>query len=163
MFSKPVTRDGWLNIPAVKNNGAVVDLFTGGPFEGTKRPDSLSSRFEKDRWRKIWQNLMGSHKGHMLGLGRYLCRRSGSNADPGQRVEAFEVILIREDIKPRGERGSPMKVLLWRHECIKGMVQKWKTTLPFESLPLPTLAPQPPSKSEPAPKPGTPAAAGNKG
>jgi hypothetical protein len=142
MFSKPVVRDGWITIPGVQHNGNLIDLFTNEAYEGTKRPQSLSSRFEKDRWRKIWQNLMGSHKNHMLGLGRYLCRRSGRNSDPAKRVEAFEIIMISEELKPGGKRGDPRKSLLWRHECVKGMIAKWKTKLPYDTMALPTTPPK---------------------
>ena len=137
MFSKPVLRDGWIIIPAVQSDGGMLDLFTGEPYRGAERPSSLSSRFEKDRWRKYWQNLLGPHKAQLLGMGRYLCRRSARQSDASKRIEAFEVILLREQLQPRGERTAPKRELLWRHECQKGMIEKWRAKLPFDNLPVP--------------------------
>lgn len=71
-FSKLVLSDGWIIMPAVQGHGTMIDLFTGEPYRGAECPISLSSRFEKGRWRKYWKDLLGPHKTLLLGMGRSL-------------------------------------------------------------------------------------------
>lgn len=138
MFSRPISSDGWIIIPAVRADGSMADLFSGEEYSGPKRPQSLSAAFLGDRWRKYWRNLLGTGKDYQrLGLGRYFCRRSIEQDAPERRIEALQIIFMREEIQPDGSHASPAKVLLWSHECRAGLLRKWEKKLPFSSLPFP--------------------------
>lgn len=140
MFSRPITADGWILVPALRADGTKIDLFSGEEFTGPQRPASVSASFPGDRWRKYWRNLLGDSNDHQrlrLGLGKYLCRRGGEEQDPARRIEALQMIFVREAIKPDGTHAAPEKVLLWSHECRTGLLKKWEKELPFALLPFP--------------------------
>lgn len=138
MFSRPISSDGWIVIPAVRTDGSLVDLFSGREYIGPDRPTSLSASFPGDRWRKYWRNMLGGNSNYQrLGLGRYLCRLGEEEEDPKRRIEALQIIFIRETIAPNGIHAAPEKVLLWNHECRDGLIKKWEKKLPFALLPFP--------------------------
>lgn len=143
MFSRAIAADGWFMIPAVRADGSLVDLFAGVEYTGPRRPESLSAAFPGDRWRKYWRNFLASDRQHQrMAFGRSLCRRSSQDRDLQRHIEALQIIYIREPIGVDGSHGPPEKILLWKHECKPGMVEKWEKTLPFDTLPFPKVSSQ---------------------
>ena len=121
MFSRPIVADGWFVIPGVLKNHEHVDLFTKAEPPVWDQPESISSTFRGDRWRKYMLNLLeDENQRHLLYYGRYLCRDWNMNHTGPRVLETFQVVFMRRNILPEGGKAPVERVPIWTHECFDG-------------------------------------------
>lgn len=125
MFSRPFIDDGWFVFPGKLANGADVDVFRDGAPVSFEPPKLIAATYKGDRWRKYMTNVWSSaNEKHRLPFGRYLCRKWNSSHPETERLETYEMVYMRQDSLPNGTKAPPQRVMIWRHECFDGMLEK---------------------------------------
>jgi hypothetical protein len=131
MFAATSPDSGWFVIPAVLRDGTVVDLFKdGGPFTMNK-PDSIYASFADERTRKrmIWM-VAPNRDDYRMAYGRYLCISwNHDHPEPDKKLDAFKILYLQQLIHADGTKTDPAILMLWKHECQSGMLEKWKSKL----------------------------------
>jgi len=117
MFApSPLTDDGWFVIEANLKNGKKVDLFQdGGPVSWDK-PQSVSSTYKNQRWRKYLMNIwLLRYERFRLYYGQYLTRSWNASHFGGEALESFRIYFMREDTVLGNRTPKVTKVHLWHH------------------------------------------------
>ncbi|MBT9556706.1 MAG: HTTM domain-containing protein, partial [Myxococcales bacterium] len=113
MFApRPMKGDGWFVMPATLSDGRVIDLFQDGAEVAWEKPESVSSMYKSQRWRKYLMNLwMKNFKKHRRHYGRYMCRLwdrelkdlAAEQALPkGVTIKSFHLLYMKEETLASG-------------------------------------------------------------
>src|SRR3989344_3703047 len=99
MFSpRPLIDDGWFVIVGTLANGEKIDLFRNGGEVSFEKPQSVSSMYKNQRWRKYMMNLwLISHSNYRPYYLNYLCEEWNRNHTDGESLENIEMTFMRED------------------------------------------------------------------
>ncbi|MFT5434904.1 MAG: hypothetical protein ACI9OJ_005620 [Myxococcota bacterium] len=122
MFApRPMKGDGWFIVPGTFADGSVQDLFSneqdGGEPVNFEKPDSVSSMYAGQRWRKYMINIwMRDTKKHRRHYGAWLCRKWNRDKSPAEKLKLIHIYYMREMTLPDGP-GLPHCVTLWTHWC----------------------------------------------
>jgi hypothetical protein len=131
MFSRPFVDDGWFVFPGKLASGADIDVFRDGAPVSFEPPQLIAATYKGDRWRKYMTNVWSTaNEKHRLPFGRYLCRTWNSSHPESERLETYEMVYMRQDTLPNGTKAPVQRVMIWRHECFDGMLEKWKKKEP---------------------------------
>lgn len=123
MFSPyPSTRDGWISVPGVFEDGSRLDLRTQQPVDD----DEAMRRIlwgPPLRWKKYEENLfVWEQEALLFAMGSYYCRAYNQvqQRPEGERLATLELIYHwRDSVAPEAERGPfrYQSYRLWRHWC----------------------------------------------
>jgi hypothetical protein len=84
------------------------------------KPDTVSSMYPGQRWRKYTMNLwLQKYKRHRIQWGRWMCRNYNRDHSGEDTLETFHLMYMKELTTPDGT--APLKcIVLWRHWCTGG-------------------------------------------
>jgi hypothetical protein len=136
MFASPADDSGWFVIPGVLHDGSKVDLFKNGADVDWTKPENIYKQFRDERLRKTMLRIAGFDSDHLrMAYGAYLCRWWNENHESNDRkLEAFKIVFLQQMILREGGLAPPKVLMLWQHECNKGLLEKWKTELDESSF-----------------------------
>jgi hypothetical protein len=114
----PSTRDGWIVVPGVFENGLKMDLIT-------EAPESIEMTQwywgPQSRWKKYISNLRRNEYEEMLSaMGSYFCRKYNTEMGlpKGERLATLEIHYHSRRSYAPGGSPNPVNVdTLWRHWC----------------------------------------------
>lgn len=111
----PLQDDGWYVMPALLEDGSVLDLARAGRGEVTwQKPRSISSEFPNHRWRKYMIRLRREpyHK-FLPFLGAYLCCQWDTGSADLGKLEKVDIVFMLEPV----QGAPPQRLLLFRQTC----------------------------------------------
>lgn len=120
----PLKIDGWYIVLGTKLDGFKVDLmrnaFQGSEKISFEKPDSVSSLYPSQRWRKYMMNLRRKkykrHRGLFL---RHLCRKWNYQASGMDQLKEIELIFMKERTPPPGQTGRVERLALHQQSCLR--------------------------------------------
>lgn len=118
MFSRPLRQDGWFVIPGLLANGETVDLLTdGGPLTWEK-PSLVSARYQGQRWRKYYLNLLEpSVSGAIKFYGPYACHKWNSQHIAEKQLVGLQVVYMVNKTQENFEKAPIRKWVLLNYKC----------------------------------------------
>ena len=119
MFSpRPLIDDGWFVIVGNLANGEKIDLFRNGAEVSFEKPQSVSSMYKNQRWRKYMMNLwLISHSNYRPYYLTYLCGEWNRTHTDGESLENVEMIFMREDTLLNYEISNPKRITISEGTC----------------------------------------------
>lgn len=117
MFAPGVFKDdGWYIFEAVTEQGDTITI--PGPMNATDRakPQSLTSFFKSDRWRKYSENFLLAQNSFMRG---YMCnysKRIYNEQHPDHKIRVLRIIYMMEFSEPDYAKVKPDERILF--ECV---------------------------------------------
>jgi hypothetical protein len=114
MFAPGVFKDdGWFMLEGTTRSGEKINMLSSDHRVDYRKPESITSMFRNDRWRKFTENLILSSNSFMRGYFVNYCRRVWNDAHPGQRIRKLELVYMSEFTLPDYKPSPPKREVLW--------------------------------------------------
>jgi hypothetical protein len=115
MFAPGVFKDdGWYVMEGVTENERALDLLREGKEVNYSKPQSVTSLYKNDRWRKYTENMILSYNTFMRG---YFCTyyKRIWNENCSEKIKALRIVYMSEFTLPDYKYSRPSREVLW--EC----------------------------------------------
>jgi hypothetical protein len=113
---KPGNVDGWYIIPAVLENGKVVDLYRDGAELTTEKPRLVSATYTNTRTRKYMMNLSSPGFAHLRPYyARYICKNWNDSHGPDEQIKYMFIIYMLKRTQPdrQVDEATEMRLQNW--------------------------------------------------
>lgn len=120
MFApRPRTDDGWYVVQAKLSDGSIIDLLNPEEEINWSKPESVSSTYINQRWRKYLTNIwLKKNKNYREYYAKYLCRSyRDENSSDNRTVDSLTIYYMLEETKIDGSKSEIQKISLWNHTC----------------------------------------------
>ena len=106
----PPTKDGWFIAIANTEEGVPIDILAGKTEINWQRPQSVSSSYVNQRWRKYYEWVMNKWDPHARYLSEYLLARVERERSS---IQSLELLFMEEVTLPEGKSSTVQRRQLY--------------------------------------------------